>query len=244
VAVRWRFRQPAKPGNPRCPPVAGLASSFQLPIPDSHNDMSDSLTIYRLLKKDPRYPIEAYQFVREGLSYATNELNMGSLTRHGSSSKPPTESDVPDLQSSSDDFESEIDLLAQQTKSNSPLAPTPSPSPADATTAEDAADASAEEEEEDDNDDETVAGRHLSGQELCEALRKFALHQYGLLAKSVLEQWGIRSTSDFGSIVYNMIDIGLMRKSPEDRREHFDHCYDFQEAFVEQFEIQPETKSK
>ncbi len=78
---------------------------------------------------------------------------------------------------------------------------------------------------------------HLTGQELSEALRRFAIEQFGFMAKWVLASWGIRSTSDFGEIVYNMIAVNLMRKSATDRREDFDGVYDFDEAFVRQFQI-------
>ena len=77
--------------------------------------------------------------------------------------------------------------------------------------------------------------RHLTGQELCEAIREFAINQYGYMAKVVLNQWGIYTTSDFGEIVYNMIDAGLMKKSPRDRRSHFDNVYDFEDVFQENF---------
>ena len=33
--------------------------------------------------------------------------------------------------------------------------------------------------------------KHVSGQELCEAIREYALLQYGYLAKTVLNSWGI-----------------------------------------------------
>jgi uncharacterized repeat protein (TIGR04138 family) len=81
--------------------------------------------------------------------------------------------------------------------------------------------------------------RHLTGQELCHAIREYALQQYGMMAKVVLNSWGVHSTSDIGNIVYNLIDIGLMRKSNEDRREDFDDVYDFQQAFEKQFQISP-----
>lgn len=81
------------------------------------------------------------------------------------------------------------------------------------------------------------AESHLSGQELSEALRRFAIEQFGFMAKWVLNSWGIHSTSDFGELVYNMIDVNLMRKSATDRREDFDGVYDFDEAFVRQFQI-------
>jgi uncharacterized repeat protein (TIGR04138 family) len=57
------------------------------------------------------------------------------------------------------------------------------------------------------------------------------------MAKLVLADWGIRSTSDFGEIVYNLIKIGEMSKSEDDRREDFDDVYDFDEALVRQFTI-------
>ncbi|MHB8899110.1 MAG: Minf_1886 family protein [Thermoguttaceae bacterium] len=79
--------------------------------------------------------------------------------------------------------------------------------------------------------------RHVTGQELCEAIRKFALQQYGLMAKTVLGSWGIRKTGDFGEIVFNLIRIGRMRKTPHDRREDFDNVYDFDTAFRDEFKI-------
>jgi uncharacterized repeat protein (TIGR04138 family) len=77
----------------------------------------------------------------------------------------------------------------------------------------------------------------VTGQELCEAIRRFALQQYGLMAKTVLESWGIRKTGDFGEIVFNLIRIGRMRKTPHDRREDFDDVYDFETAFRDEFKI-------
>jgi uncharacterized repeat protein (TIGR04138 family) len=75
------------------------------------------------------------------------------------------------------------------------------------------------------------AERHVSGQQLCEAARLYGLQQYGYLAPTVLAVWGVRSTDDFGAIVFNMIDIGQMRKTRADRREDFHGVYDFAEAF-------------
>jgi uncharacterized repeat protein (TIGR04138 family) len=126
--------------------------------------------LVQLLKRDQRYRLEAYQFVREGLDYAQRALGMGVSRPVRRSEKPPPES-------------------------------------------------------------------HLTGQELCEALRQFALEQFGFMAKWVLSSWGIRATSDFGELVYNMISVNLMRKSETDRREDFNGVYDFDEVFVRQFQI-------
>jgi len=84
---------------------------------------------------------------------------------------------------------------------------------------------------------ETGPQRHVTGQELCQAIRAFALEQFGYMAKLVLGNWGLHSTSDFGEIVFNLIRIGRMRKTPRDRREDFDHVYDFDCAFREEFRI-------
>ena len=81
------------------------------------------------------------------------------------------------------------------------------------------------------------APRHVTGQQLCEACRLYAIEQYGYLAKIVLDSWGIHSTSDFGDLVYNLIGIEQMRKSESDRREDFNDVYDFEDAFEPQFEF-------
>jgi uncharacterized repeat protein (TIGR04138 family) len=88
--------------------------------------------------------------------------------------------------------------------------------------------------------DEIPAESHLTGQQLCEAIRLFAGDRFGLMAKVVLNSWGVRITRDFGEIVYNLIAIGEMTKSETDRLEDFDEVYDFEEAFHQSYQI---TKS-
>jgi uncharacterized repeat protein (TIGR04138 family) len=78
---------------------------------------------------------------------------------------------------------------------------------------------------------------HISGQQLCEAIRLYALDQFGYMAKTVLNSWGVYSTGDFGEIVYNLIRIKHMKKSKADRREDFDDLYDFATAFDPNFEL-------
>ncbi len=80
-------------------------------------------------------------------------------------------------------------------------------------------------------DEDLAAAQHVTGQQLCEAIRQYALQQYGLLARQVLGHWGVRKTSDFGEIVFNLIDIGQMRKTEDDRREDFDSVFDFGPGF-------------
>ncbi|WP_425613387.1 Minf_1886 family protein [Anatilimnocola sp. NA78] len=138
--------------------------------------MSKSMTpdihpLIKLLCEDRRYKLEAYQFVRSGLEFAQDVLELGR----------PEE------------------------------APTP--------------------------EGEVRQVRHVTGQDLSHALKQYAHDQYGYMAKLVLAGWGITCTSDFGEIVYNLIKIGEMTKSPEDRREDFDQVFDFDQALVSEFII-------
>ena len=101
-----------------------------------------------LLDEDRRYPIEAYQFIREALHFAQED--------------------------SDEMLRSDPELDAET--------------------------------------------RHVTGQELCHSCRRYAIDQYGFLAKTVLSAWGVRNTGDFGEIVYNLIRIGQMRRSESDQR--------------------------
>lgn len=131
-------------------------------------DPDDALI--ELARRDQRYPVDAYRFVREALSYASDILEMGS--------EKVTDPD---------------DLRQPRVE------------------------------------------HHLTGQELCEAIRMFSLNQFGLMARAVLKNWRIEATSDIGEIVYNMIGVGLMKKSKGDDRRHFDNVYDFASAFQDDF---------
>ena len=123
-----------------------------------------------LIDQDPRYGMEAYQFVREGLTYAQEVLQLGSQQAAEEGSGVEVE-------------------------------------------------------------------QHISGQQLCEAIREYAIEQYGFMAPTVLRRWGITTTSDFGEIVYNLINAELMKKSKRDQREDFNDVYSFDEAFRDRFDF-------
>lgn len=74
--------------------------------------------------------------------------------------------------------------------------------------------------------------RHVSGQELLEGIRLYAIKEYGPLAKTVLNYWGIHETEDFGKIVFLLVEIGLLRKQPDDKIEDFRGVYSFDQAFA------------
>lgn len=73
--------------------------------------------------------------------------------------------------------------------------------------------------------------RHLTGQELAAGCRDLALARYGVLARTVLEHWGIRATADLGEVVFTLVDLGLLMSQPNDSKEDFVGAFDFHEAF-------------
>jgi uncharacterized repeat protein (TIGR04138 family) len=80
-----------------------------------------------------------------------------------------------------------------------------------------------------DTDEEDAA--HISGQELLDGIREYARVEFGLMSKSVLDTWGIFETSDFGLMVYELIERGQMRKTDRDCLDDFCDRYDFEAAF-------------
>ena len=114
-------------------------------------------SIYDLLQEDPRYKLEAYEFVREALSFGQNVMDMGD--------PQPT-----------DEASSGVVSGGSLEKSDQ---------------GEDQADAPLELE--------PSLERHVTGQQLCESIRKFALDQYGYMSKVVLNSWGVHETGDFGT---------------------------------------------
>ncbi len=88
--------------------------------------------------------------------------------------------------------------------------------------------------------------RHITGQELLDGIRQFALTQFGPMAVTVLEEWGVHNSRDFGEIVFNMVEIKLLAKTEKDNRDDFNNGYDFTDAFRKPFwppsKLNPETK--
>lgn len=78
--------------------------------------------------------------------------------------------------------------------------------------------------------------RHVSGSELLDGIRKFALQEFGPITKTVLNRWGIHRCEDFGEIVFIMVEKGVLGKTDEDRKEDFSGGYDFDNAFCKPFQ--------
>lgn len=120
-----------------------------------------------LVKKDARFPYEAYEFLFQALSYTQKALG-----------KPrPTESQ---------------DLSVEH---------------------------------------------HVSGRQLIEGIRKFAQEEFGLMARCVFGQWGIKQTGDFGEMVFNLVEMGLMSKTDNDNRGDFENIFDIQTGLMEGYKI-------
>jgi len=76
---------------------------------------------------------------------------------------------------------------------------------------------------------------HVTGQELLEGIRGYALEEFGPMARTVLKHWGITTTNDFGEIVFNMLDTGLLGKSDQDSKDDFNNRFDFKAIFDESY---------
>ena len=76
------------------------------------------------------------------------------------------------------------------------------------------------------------AACHVSGPQLCQGLRNYAVMRYGMMAPVVLGHWGIVRTTDFGRIVFAMVESKLMQKTDRDDVRDFDGVFDFADVFV------------
>jgi uncharacterized repeat protein (TIGR04138 family) len=79
--------------------------------------------------------------------------------------------------------------------------------------------------------------RHISGRELLEGIKKLAKEEFGPMAKIVFEHWGIKNTEDFGHIVFNLVEAGIMSKTEEDSIEDFKDVFDFTKEFEGKYQM-------
>ena len=124
-------------------------------------------TIHEIIKKDPRFPYEAYEFLFQALAYTQKML--GKI-------KPP-------------------------------------------------------------EGEEPAKEHHVSGRQLIEGIRKFALEEFGLMARCVFNQWGIKKTGDFGNMVFNLVEIGLMSKTDNDSMNDFEDIFDIETGLMHDYVI-------
>jgi uncharacterized repeat protein (TIGR04138 family) len=89
----------------------------------------------------------------------------------------------------------------------------------------------------DENTDPHDPRFHLSGRQLVEGMCDYARAEFGLMAPAVFRQWGIRSTDDFGEIVFNLIDADLMSRTPQDNKADFHALFDLDAELLRDFRI-------
>lgn len=85
--------------------------------------------------------------------------------------------------------------------------------------------------------------RHVSGEELAEGCRELAIRLFGPMAKTVLEHWNVRATRDFGEVVFNLLEVGVLAKDDADSRNDFDDLFDFTEVFERNYPWGRRTRS-
>ncbi len=83
--------------------------------------------------------------------------------------------------------------------------------------------------------------KHVSGPQLLNGIRLYALKEFGPMVVTVFEYWGIRRCEDFGQMVFNLIHVGVFGKNETDRVEDFEGCYTFEEACVRPFKPEAPT---
>ena len=77
--------------------------------------------------------------------------------------------------------------------------------------------------------------QHVTGQQLLDGIRQYALKQFGPMVPTVFDSWGVRCGEDFGEMVFNFIRVGIFGKTESDSLEDFRHGYTFHDAFVAPF---------
>src|SRR3954466_7588457 len=93
-------------------------------------------------------------------------------------------------------------------------------------------------------EEEEVVEHHVSGPELLDGIRDLALREFGLMARTVFRMWGINRTGDFGELVFNLVEVGLMSKTSEDQRLDFHDLYDLDQALVQDYHIEAKEEAE
>ncbi len=78
-------------------------------------------------------------------------------------------------------------------------------------------------------------GRHVSGKELLEGFRDLALEQFGPMAATLMDEWGITECRDVGNMVFLLIEEQVFGRQESDKPEDFAAVFDFHKALREPF---------
>lgn len=74
--------------------------------------------------------------------------------------------------------------------------------------------------------------RHVSGPELLEGFRDLALQEFGPMAATLMDEWGLKESGNVGEIVFLLINEEVFGKQESDTLEDFQNVFDFHQAFV------------
>ena len=72
---------------------------------------------------------------------------------------------------------------------------------------------------------------HVSGSELLEGIKDYALERFGPMTLTLMDHWNVKKCRDFGDIVFNLVDHGILGRTENDSLSDFEGGYNFQEAF-------------
>ncbi len=85
---------------------------------------------------------------------------------------------------------------------------------------------------------------HVTGRELLEGIRELAKKRFGPMARMVFESWGVNATDDFGEVVFNLVEAGILGKTEQDSKDDFRGVYDFADVFEKQYDWDIGNSSK
>lgn len=78
---------------------------------------------------------------------------------------------------------------------------------------------------------------HVRGAELLRGACELAVAQFGMMAPVVFRLWGVRTTDDFGELVFKLIKATKLSKSDQDDPDDFRDLFDLEKALTEGFEL-------
>jgi uncharacterized repeat protein (TIGR04138 family) len=88
-----------------------------------------------------------------------------------------------------------------------------------------------------DEDESPEVDRHVSGGELLRGACELAVRQFGMMAPVVFRQWGVRTTDDFGELVFRLIKVGRLSQSDNDDPADFHDVFDLTKVLTDGFEL-------
>lgn len=77
--------------------------------------------------------------------------------------------------------------------------------------------------------------RHVTGGELLAGFRDLALEQFGPMASTLMQEWGIRECSDVGEMVFLLIEEQMFGRQESDTKEDFLGNFDLKESLTQPF---------